>query len=175
MSSILSEAFSSAPLIASTGPIPGRERRQGVSEAARREVGKVRTHDGRLHGDDVVAQNLGERLQAVTLHRLLAHHDVGRRSIADTTGVTSANDASFGKHTGQLGQRLDGGLGARVLVLGKDLGIGSLLARGERDGSDLVLESSSVEGCEEARASQPRPSLFRSLRAEPDSPAFQRV
>lgn len=95
----------------------------------------------------MVAQDFGERLQAVTLQRLLAHHDIGRRSIADATSVTSSNNTSLGEDSGKFSQRLDGSLRARVFVLGEDLGVGSLLARGERDGRDLIFESSSVERC----------------------------
>jgi hypothetical protein len=86
-----------------------------------------------------------QRLDTVPLERRLADYDIGGGTIADTTGVASRHCSILLEHRGELGERLEGRLGPRVLVLRKLLGFSTSLARRDRDGSDLSLECSSVK------------------------------
>jgi len=110
-----------------------------------------RTHDGRVDGVDVVRHDLGERLEAVALDRLLAHDDVGRRTVADAARIAGRDGAVLGKDGGELAELLERRLRARVLVLlERDRLTAALLGR-ELDGRDLGLEGAGVEGCEVRR------------------------
>ena len=86
-----------------------------------------------------------------SLGRLLAHDQHGGGAVGDLRGVAGGDDALGVEGRLELGERLDGGVGADALVGadhavdGHDLA-GLLVAAAGRDRQDLAVEAALVAG-----------------------------
>src|SRR5262249_36587902 len=94
-------------------------------------------HDAGIASGDAPVEETRQWLEAAPLGGLAPRGEERRRTVADSRRVAGGDHAIFHEHRGELGQSLDRGLGARVLVALEALR--SLLAL-ELERDDLGLE-----------------------------------
>src|SRR5690606_485859 len=96
-------------------------------------------HDARLDAGGGHAEDSGDRLEAVFLHRIGTGDQHGSGAVVDAGGVAGGNAAVFTEGCGQCGQFLQsGGAGMLVGVENQRL----LLATRDLDGDDFLGERS---------------------------------
>ena len=100
-------------------------------------------HDGRIAADRAERADLGQRLEAVRLDKVLGRDDHRSARVVDAGSVARGDGAVLLERRAELGQTLEGGVGAAVLVGVKNDGLLLLL---DLYRNDLVLEAAGGDG-----------------------------
>ena len=128
-----------------------------MAQRGRNRLDGADAHDVRRHAARGVADKAGEWFEPEALDRTLAGQNQGTCAVRGLRAVARRDRAARREHRAQLGQALDGGVGARALVQADQPAGFEHLAGGQIRGavhhlhrSDLVLELAGRHGCQRA-------------------------
>ena len=138
-------------------PVDGVLLQAGMAQRGRNRLDGADAHDVRRHAARGVADKAGEWFEPEALDRTLAGQNQGTCAVRGLRAVARRDRAARREHRAQLGQALDGGVGARALVQAHQAAGFQHLAGGQVGGAvhhlhrgDLVLELAGRHGCQRA-------------------------